>query len=567
MNFVKSPVSLAVSTALLFAAASASAYVPTSNTDTDLVVYWAGATASSLSAQELAINSLCDTDTDLLYVKAAANDAPGNDWALACRTAAAGATVSGLPTGLRILVIKRDRGGSGVGVGPLQVNQTIPFLTVNATNCSIPLTAGVNGAPAIGLPGGAPGTFVPLTGCTATYTTSALVEMGTSDIEPSKFFGINTPVVDVGSGNVGFPFVNGTGFKTQVSLAGLAFNTPVTLNMYRALQTAQFGAGSVCNPANVDFNTVLPAVPGVNPRTDVTNAESEACMPSLTRQEINSILTGKVVTWNQLLNAAGTAVLPAQAVQICRRVEGSGTQATMNALIGNWPCDANAADNAIDIITPRNTASAALLLNSGAGDVDNCLNTFNGTANPNAIGVLSIEGRNVQKNRGWRYIKIDGVAPTLKNIHGGDYWLWSQQSAQLRLDPPALTANTPIGASDSLVNKATVFTALTTGANGLNSLPTLRKLNLPPSLTNCTTGANLSECGSLYTFGQSGWLATPNSGLLYDTVLSVDPANAAQRPVNVYTREVTAGRVNICQTPTKSTAGGNAAKGTIVTTP
>lgn len=551
MNLVKH----SVGAALLLAAGSAFAYVPTSNTDADLVVYWAGATASSLSAQELAVAAVCDTDTNLLYVKAAANDAPGNDWAVACRTAAAGATVSGLPNNLRVLVVKRDRDGSGVGVGPLQTNTPISFLTLSAATCNIVVTAGVNGAPAIQNPGGTPA-LVPLTGCTATYTTNALAEVGTADIEPSKFFGINTPVV----GGVGFPYLASVPFQTQVSLAALPFNVPVTLNLFQQLQRQQFGAASVCSPDNAAYNTVI-AVPG-NPRADITNGESEACMPSLTKYEVNSLLTGRVVTWNQLVNSTGAAFLPAQPVQICRRVEGSGSQATLNALVSGWPCDANAADGSIDIINPRNVASAQLVINSGSGDVDNCLHNFNGSANPNAIGVLSVEGRNTQKNRAWRYIKLDGVAPTARNIHAGDYYFWAQQSAQLRSN--TLTQNAAVGPSDTFANKTTVFTALTTGPNGLNNLPSLRKLNGPVNLANCTSGANLSQCSSLYTWGYSGWLATAGTALLYDNVLSNDPADANRRPVNAFTREVAAGRPNICQAPVKSTAGGNAARGVIV---
>jgi hypothetical protein len=253
-------------------------------------------------------------------------------------------------------------------------------------------------------------------------------------------------------------------------------------------------------------------------------------------------------------------------VQICRRVEGSGTQATTNALVSGWPCDSDKGDNSLDIVNPRNVASAQLVLNSGSGDVDNCLHNFNGTANPNAIGILSVEGRTTGKNRNWRFIKVDGVAPTLRNIHAGDYWFWSQQSAQLRLS--TLTPNPAIGPSDTFANKTTVFTALTTGPNGLNSIPTLTKLNNPSNYANCTSGANLQECGSLYTWGQSGWLATPTTSLVYDNVLNyVQTAagpGAGQRPVNAYTREVTTGNVNICQSAIKSSAGANAGRGTIV---
>jgi hypothetical protein len=549
MNGFKIQVGHAVGAALLLASASAMAYVPTSNSDADIVAWWSGASASTISAQELAVASVCDTDPNILYVKNTSDDSAGNDWALACRTAASGSTVSGLPNGKRVLIIKRDRGGAGVGVGPLQSNNPISYLTVNSTTCNIAVTPGVNNAPAVANPDGG---FVPLTGCVATaYTTNALSEIGTSDVEPNKFFGINTPVVD---GNP-FPYNAGVPFQQQASLAALVFNNPVTFHLFQALQSAQFPTTSVCNPANANYGTVI-TVAG-NPRTDITNGESEGCLPSLTRYEINSLLTGKIVLWSQLLNSAGASFLPVVPVQICRRVEGSGTQATINGLVSSWPCDANASDLSIDIAQPRNLASPQLVLNSGSGDVDNCLHNFDTTANPYAIGNLSIEGRNVGKTRNWRYIKIDGVAPTLRNIHAGDYWLWSQQSIQFRSS--TLTQNPAVGADDVYANKQLIWTALATGPKGLNSLPTLTKLNAPVNLANCIAGTPLTECGSLYTWGQSGWLATPTATLTYDAVL-----NSSTRPVNAWTREVTPGKVNLCQTPLKATVGSNASVGVIV---
>lgn len=498
----------------------------------DHVVYWAGATASSLSAQELAVGAVCDSDpantddTTLFYVPG-----NGNDWALACRGVAGG------KTGLvgKILIKKRDRDGSGVGVGPLQSNVPISFVTVSNATC-----ATVGGGPTIPAPeGGNVATF----GCTATYTDSHVAELGTSDIEPDKFFDINTPVID---GGTPFPYVNGVAFGAQASLAALVFNTPVTLNVRNALQRVQFASTSHCHPDNVDYGAT--STVSITGRAAPTWGETEECMPSLTRSEIDSILTGRIVQWTQLLQSNGTAIPGLTGpVQICRRVNGSGTQATINALVSSFPCDANRADNSLDIVKPRDPNGTTVIGNSGSGDVDNCLHNFAASANPNAIGVLSVEGRNTGNNRNWRYIKIDGAAPTLRNVHAGDYWLWSQQSCQYRAG---------LGASG-----VAVYNAICGGSapNGLNTPAALVRLNQPSNAANCASGANLTQCGSIYAFGQSGWLATPTAALVYDNVLA-----AGTRPVNAYTREFASGRVNVCQTPVKATAGGNAARGTIV---
>lgn len=551
----------AVAAAFALSSAGALAYVPFSNTDADIVLYWGGATASSLSAQELAVAAVCDTDPHLLYVKATSGtpiDRPGNDWALACRTAAGGATRTGLPNNRQILLIKRDRGGSGVGVGPVQTKATdtnggqISFLTVSGATCNIAVTPGVNGAPAIANPDGG---LVPVIGCSATYTTNRLTEMGTSDIEPNKFFGINTPVVD----GVGLPFRTDPDriFETQTALAALIFNHPVTLPLYRKLQEAQFPVSSVCHPNNAGFTALTGSE---TDRPDTTNAESEACMPSLTRQEINSILTGRVVNWSQLRNSDGTSISGLSgAVQICRRVDGSGTQATVNALIGSFPCDANLADGSIDIITPRVPNGTTVIGNSGSSDVDNCLHNFATSANPYAIGNLSVEGRNNNLARNWRFIKIDGVSPRLDRVHDGDYWFWAQQSCQLRGDQ--LPYNAAVSPDDTVASKTALFNALcgANSVNGLNSVATLTKLNNEIDPFGCSSGVNLAGCGSHYTWGRSGWLATPTSATVYD-----DALNALSRPVNAYTREVSPGRVNICQTPVRATVGTNAGKGVVV---
>lgn len=533
MNLKSYTVRGAVASALLLAAGASFAW-DARNEAADHTIYWSGATASSLSAQELAVGAVCDSDpantddTTLFYVPG-----NGNDWALACRGVAGG------KTGLvgKILIKKRDRDGSGVGVGPLQSALPISFVTVTNATCTT-----VGGGPPIAAPEGG---LVASFGCTATYTDSHIAEIGTSDIEPDKFFDINTPVID---GGVPFPYVPGVAFGAQASLAALVFNTPVTINVRNALQAAQFPAGSHCNPTNVDYNAVSTVVvPG---RAAPTWSETEECMPSLTRSEINSLLTGRIVQWSQLLGSGGASIGLTGAVQVCRRVNGSGTQATINALVGSFPCDANRADNSLDIVKPRDPNGTTVIGNSGSGDVDNCLHNFAATSNPNAIGVLSVEGRNTGNNRNWRYIKVDGVAPNLRNVHAGDYWLWAQQSCQYRAG---------LGASGVAVYNAICGAA---SPNGLNTPTALNRLNLPANAANaanCSSGANLTQCASIYSFGQSGWLATPTASLVYDNVLAPQT-----RPVNAYTREFATGRVNICQTPLKSTAGGNAARGTIV---
>jgi ABC-type phosphate transport system substrate-binding protein len=556
----------AVAATLMLGAAPVFAYVPTSNVDGDVIMNWSGASASTLSAMELTINAVCDANPHLLYVPIGSGgnpSEPGSDWAVACEATAGGKT--GFAAGTKILVIKRDRGGSGVGVGAVQskatdnafgvVSGTIDFLTIGAA-CAAGPVPGVDGAPNIVFGAG----VVPLRACPATYTSFAYAEMGTSDIEPNKFFGINTP-------STGGPYRTEAdrAFAKRNSLAALLFNTPVTLSLYQALQAAQFTGTPLqadCTPGGANYNAVV-AVAG-NIRTDITNGDSEKCMPSLTSPELSSIFgttstVSGISDWNRLLNSTGAQVLPAGSwpVQIARRSQGSGTQATFNALINRYPCDANASDGAIDVVVPK-PIGGLITSNSDSAAVAARLQTINGNAaNPYGIGILSVEGRNVNYAENWRYIKIDGVAPTLRNMHAGDYSYWAQQSCQLR------SSSLPFNAQGTVAQKTVIYDklCLPDSPNSLNKPAGLTRINNPSDAVACA-GAGTDKCGSLYRFGQAGWLATPTTTLVYDNVLV-----ASTNPVNAFTREVTAGNTSICAAPMKANAGGgaaNAARGVIV---
>lgn len=527
---------------LALGSTSAMAYLPVNNDDAAITLHWGGATASTLSAMELTVTAVCASNVHILYVPAGSGTnpkRPGNDWAVACTAR----NDLGLPVAnSRVLVVKRDRGGSGVGVGPVQTKSgeagsQITFLNVSPATCPTVGTPGVNGAPAITNPSGG---LVPLQECAATYNQSRYTEMGTSDIEPNKFFLINEPVVD----GVGLPFRPETdrAFQEETTLAGLAFNTPVTLALRNVLQTEQFPAAtSVCNPAHPSYNLLTD---DPTDRADATNAESQACMPSLSRSQIASMMAiGTTINWNQLLRANGTAILPAGLpIQVCRRVAGSGTQATINALIMGWPGDPG---STIDIQSPKLPNGTTIIGNSGSSDVDNCLHNFNATANPYAIGILSVEGRNTDNLRNWRYIKIDGVAPTLRNMHAGDTYMWAQQSCQRRNN--GLPYNNSGSGQDTIANKALVYSALcgAAAANGLNNPVELAKL----------------DDNAIYTWGRSGWLATPTATFVASTVLNY------ATPINLFTRNPSNRPLNILQVPLKATVGVNAGRGMIVVGP
>lgn len=123
----------------------------------------------------------------------------------------------------------------------------------------------------------------------------------------------------------------------------------------------------------------------------------------LNKAIVSGIMTGNFSTWDQV-----NAALPADDVLICRRVNGSGTQAVANLYYGNYPCGAFNPPADRDTVPTFNSANRTFVIegatgglnvieNSSSGDVRTCLNTaFDASAKPfNAaasLGSFTIAG-------------------------------------------------------------------------------------------------------------------------------------------------------------------------------
>jgi hypothetical protein len=537
----------AIAAALAASAGSAFAYLPTSNADADKVIYWAGASASTQSAQDAIIDFVCDAGAGPINVMSRSSN-----WAVACNATAA--KTPALGTG-RVMVIKRDSGGSAVGVGPLQQGVSLNFMLVSTGAGGTCLGADVAKQSSNGTP-------YSERSCTS-GNFAHVPDIGSSDIEPAMFTGANAPVLNTSDGpgvpanGTPFPFdPNGAAFAKTATLGDLVFNTPVTTELYKALQAAQFAANSPCYPsagngaysAIVQVNQDDPAT-AVNEAISAPRGDTEQCMPSLSREEIASIFTGQVKNWEEfkvlntatnttidLRTAANNAglVLPplrgsATPVQVCRRVNGSGTQAQFNAEHLGVNC-------ASGVVGPKGATTLTLPFvaeNSSATNVEQCLDDFNNGTNVStknaglvkrwAIGIRSTEASSSSSttspfwNFGYRYIKIDGVAPTIENVHRGEYWNFATQNLQA-----APTAN-----ADTLA----VFDII---ANNAFTVAGLKNLN-----NDCKHG-----------FGRGCWLGTPKSAGASPQVFDVDLFAAA--PVNNFTRAPNGKPLNTCQPAVRS---------------
>jgi hypothetical protein len=419
MNTMRSLTSIAVLAAL---SAGAQAYNPATETF-DHIVRVSGASAVDNGLFDRVDLDMCQNNANKTYLVQSGNvtTALGNYWGIACDAATASG-VSG-----KVLFLKRSAGGSGQGVGPVNNSTAISF--ISRTSCTDADANGVYTCP--------------------TLSTGDVPDGGVSDLAPNAFeFLINGAPADG---------TNLSGNLEPRAMASLVFGIAVNTNFRNALQAAQFGANSTC-----------------------VGAETEPCMPSLTKQQINSIFGFKSgqKTWTTVrverdgvdttapLNGEALTATPGTApyrtapfdnkIRICRRVAGSGTQAQFNAnFLGN-PVKGVFALAPYDQTLHTSFSLGPIIWNgSGSSDVENCLEAYDtGTTktitsatgstqiNPAtgegtgptkawAIGIQSVE-KNANLAKPYRFIKVDGVAPTLENVWNGKYFDFGEVSCQTR---------------------------------------------------------------------------------------------------------------------------------------
>ena len=400
-------IAIAVSSLMVSAA---HAIDPSAASGFDTIVAAAKVNAAGASAQDKAVighvlSNLCTGDRDLYTNNTPAQVTAGtyigtNDTAIACAATEASLSFDANSDGdtadaTTFMFRKLTAGGSARGVVPV-ANGAAPAETsraINTTNCTSQGTFTVQGVAG-----------VQVWTCGATSAAAVVPTVGFSDVEPALF-------VPGGPNAIGAFDVSNLDTLPTLSLT---FGVPVTLNLRNALQKAQsLNEGS---DALVD-------------------------MPSLSRSQVTSLLAGKIGNWDLFETPAG-AKLSAQAtvpplnnrVHVCRRTVGSGTQAQANALFLNNPCTgANAIAPAADNTPLTQTAAtgnytvlpsggaAAIHENASGGNVTTCLNTLQ-TNNQWGVGLHSLENG----SDSWRWVKIDGQAPTAQQVAANTYFDWAE---------------------------------------------------------------------------------------------------------------------------------------------
>jgi hypothetical protein len=349
----------------------------------DVVVNMAGSSAQDDALGRLFANQLCVSGTLDKYL----GPSNGKDYrAYYCTMN--GTTVPGLAGTRNVLLYKRSKGGSAYGAQPVAqgaaFTPAVTFMKVSATNCTLSATPNV-------------------WSCTANDPADlfgSVVQAGITDVEPKLFKGINKPAdpgfTDISTVELGNLVIN--------SQNAVSFGVTVTTKLYRALQKMQ-GLDST--------------------KDDATN------MPSLAASQVAGLATGGVKSWANLkesggllrsLNNAAFGTPPANPnVYMCRRAQGSGTQAQFNAVFLQAPCTT-------PVASPLVANGTTVIDNASGGDLVACQNAFD-LANLWAIGIQGTStAPSVTDN--WRFIKINRVSPDIKNVADGKYFDWVEQSLQ-----------------------------------------------------------------------------------------------------------------------------------------
>jgi hypothetical protein len=349
----------------------------------------------------------------------------------------AAAGIPNVPVGTDILFIKRSAGGSVFGVDPIARAARIQTLDLNS--CTEEATTVGSGSSArsynwsCDLKGIDPG----VTDHATASNTGLVADFGVADVEPAMF---KQP-----------------------------YNTE---NGQAQLSSAELG-----RLTNSPLNQIM---------MGIVATDAVAATTHISRAQYGAMLAGKIDNWSAIDGSE-------DAVVVCRRVEGSGTQTSYNWFFSGFPCnsstggfadtppasasnsfgyDGNHAGSVADPIIIDPSAGFTVVENSGSGDVRNCLKaaqnrtlfTVKGANNLNykvdfsllsapakAIGVLSLDSYTnaVAAGSGFSFRHLDGagtfngstqtsstgatgIAPSKDNLLNGKYDFVVELSMQKR---------------------------------------------------------------------------------------------------------------------------------------
>jgi hypothetical protein len=357
--------------------------------------------------------------------------------------------IPGLTTGFTQLALRKSSGDSGEGLSGPTGKYAINFVPVvsAAFTCGAASTLPVDGS------------LAAVNQQTCNFSTSSAAYIaptnglaGVADVEPSI---LNTQLGGLVSGTQ----LSGINVDTIAATVWGVAATKVLRDKLQAVQNLSVGD------------------------------DTEAYMPSLAKATLYSIFAGQLPDANSLTDANNNGITAAvtgtlgsapattnTALYFLRRPESSGTMTSFKAMFGNTPCvssvttwagDGQAAQ-ACDVTV---TTGPVTELFQSTGNLLGCLKTVNDVTGGGmyGIGIAStsnnpIPANNTSKDAHWRWIKVNGVAPTLYNTATGRYDLYTEATF--------LTAK--LGTLAPTGNGAAVIAAL---KGGLQSPTIIAKIN------------------------------------------------------------------------------------------
>lgn len=200
-----------------------------------------------------------------------------------------------------------------------------------------------------------------------------------------------------------------------------------------------------------DLRDALQAAQGLTPGSNDVSQ-----MPTLSSQLVGNIFAGKIDKWSLLKSGANNLysglsnVVSSDDVELCIRKAGSGTQAQFNAFYLGIGCASRYVNGGADLSLSLKGDSSGSDENGidkpvgplakppfahwqkSSSNMGQCLSQLH-AAGRTGIGLQSLEKvKETDNTKGdFKYIRIDGVAPTLENVASGIYRNWSTLSIQV----------------------------------------------------------------------------------------------------------------------------------------
>jgi len=513
MSILKNSVRYAVAVALAGTAASAANALSIStyaaNASTNVNVYISGSTALDGTLTNAAIQTasgqpgMCQSGTTDIYLIGTVQKL------IYCSATAA----SGLNAGTPLAIFKESAVGSANGVQPLINVAKGGSAGTSFINPAV-ITDATCGTPATTTATGDFGTYVTHPTCATNATIAGTPTGGFADVEASI---LQTAAGAPISGTDASNFLTATPTLDQV------WGLPVTKALYYALQTAE-GLTSTC-PAN--FTVYGSVVTG----TSFLGKDSPSCAPSLSKQQVASLLTQQIATGTQL----GIPNSTDDTIYICRRDFGSGTEASFEAYFVGERCSITS------LVVPGEDGFT-VWANGSTGGVRTCLQAFqvggktltgfyattstiNTVGGQYAVGFMNTEvtAANLSgAGDAFRMVAIDGVLPQISNVQNGTWPYFSTgNSFQIKAGKPGAPSGSAL----------TAFNAITT------------KIGHPIWTADSNTNYSKNPWGTAGDVSPAGLYAASNT-----PTLPASHTTASSNPTNAFTKTA-GGSINNCDQP------------------